>query len=386
MKQLEAHDPLLSAAILRNVLRMSNLVRNRLEREVTAIDAGMHSAMSRDDSTWSEHAVSKTLGSRVLAEIRDMHQHHLANMNDLDNDDNDHFSRVTGAGAHHAHHFHHVSGVVGLPPTGGPLSPRLSPRLSPTLSPRLSPRLSPTLSPRLSPSVSPTVSPTVSPRREPFKSAKVGERSPRSSPTSRRRSDAPEWTTIRPHLSAAHRQDAIECFLFHSVLDETHHSTKGVWEKLNGATGDVHGQRKRSGSSAAFEIIAASSNKKRRPSTVVDSTTPSSSSSSIQSSSSTHTQLVQPLMIPGTPTAAAKGGKYSNNQEDPLASVEERRISLEELQRAVMDLGLFPTAEEILQMHEKLGKNAKDRELLLLLLLTALLLLTVLTYWYHLYS
>lgn len=46
---------------------------------------------------------------------------------------------------------------------------------------------------------------------------------------------------------------------------------------------------------------------------------------------------------------------------DSLSAVEGRRISLEELQRAVMDLGLFPTSAEILQMHEKLGKNAKDR-------------------------
>ena len=62
MKQLEAHDSHLSAAILRNVLRMSNLVRNRLEREVTAIDQGMHVHQQSSDTTWSEHAISKTLG------------------------------------------------------------------------------------------------------------------------------------------------------------------------------------------------------------------------------------------------------------------------------------------------------------------------------------
>ena len=42
-------------------------------------------------------------------------------------------------------------------------------------------------------------------------------------------------------------------------------------------------------------------------------------------------------------------------------NVNGRRISLEELQRAVMDLGLFPTTSEIARMHRTLGPNAETR-------------------------
>ena len=38
-----------------------------------------------------------------------------------------------------------------------------------------------------------------------------------------------------------------------------------------------------------------------------------------------------------------------------------RRLSLEELQRAVMDLGFFPSAAEVKQMHETLGPHHERR-------------------------
>jgi len=52
------------------------------------------------------------------------------------------------------------------------------------------------------------------------------------------------------------------------------------------------------------------------------------------------------------------GGKKTMLQE---VKVNGRRISLEELQRAVMDLGLFPTTSEIARMHRTLGPNAETR-------------------------
>ena len=363
MKQLEAHDPHLSAAILRNVLRMSSLVRNRLEREVTAIDQGTHShhalSSTSTNDTWSEHSVSKTLGSRVLAEIRDMHAHHVANISDEMVDED--FAHVTGAGVHHAHHFHHMN--VQLTPA----SPRSSPK-------------------------------------------KQTPRSPSSGrPMSPKLVQVPEWTTIRPHLSAAQRQDAIECFLFHSVLDENHLKHHGVWEKINkeNPSGD-RDIRKRSGSVMAREIISISnSNKKRR-----DSMTGSSSNFQLGGSgemkdmdqmtelklSSSNTLsinnesknkktkgydtngdgLLDATVLSSGPVASVVAPGTTPNglqrpipplsksistvfQDDTLNAVKGRRISLEELQRAVMDLGLFPTALEIRQMHDTLGPNKLDR-------------------------
>jgi len=325
MKKLEAHDPHLSAAILRNVLRMSSLVRNRLEREVSTINQGIHST-SENHTSWNEHAVSKTLGSRVLAEIRDMHEHHVANINDLDNDDDDHFSRVTGAGTHHAHHFHHVTGVIGLPLSNFPPSPHLSPRRTGDSSPT----------------------------RDPL-------RSPRSP-----KSHVPKWTTIRPHLSTAQRQDAIECFLFHSVLDEEHlqNIQKGLWENLS--ANDNEGSRKRSGSAKATKVLSIV---QKRRSFVND--TPRSFVNDTPNLLNTHDKHsesdMQTLLLndPETPSLLRGASTFETIEGfdgiDSLSAVEGRRISLEELQRAVMDLGLFPTSTEIRLMHEKLGKNAQDR-------------------------
>jgi hypothetical protein len=360
MKQLEAHDPHLSAAILRNVLRMSSLVRDRLEREVTAIDQGTHShhALSVTD-TWSEHAVSKTLGSRVLAEIREMHQHHLANVHDMEIDET--FAHVTGAGLHHAHHFHHMNVQV------TPASPMASPR-----------RSSGSMSPR---------SPSNRSGSPNFASA------------------APAWTTIRPHLSAAQRQDAIECFLFHSVLDESHEKSNGVWEKVDSNhAGD--GQRKRSGSQYAREVISITKRRSSRTnfesteerkessgmsklSLAGDDTIGAAAASNGNSTTSQQRQQRQgydtngdgridapvtfagPLSnvtAPGVtpsglqrPVPALTTSVSQVFQNDTLEAVKGRRISLEELQRAVMDLGLFPTTKEIRQMHDTLGPNKLDR-------------------------
>lgn len=316
MKKLEAHDPHLSAAILRNVLRMSSLVRNRLEREVSTINQGIHST-SENRTSWNEHAVSKTLGSRVLAEIRDMHEHHVANINDLDNDDDDRFSRVTGAGTHHAHHFHHVTGVIGLPASNFPPSPHLSPRRTGASSPT----------------------------RDPL-------RSPRSP-----KSHAPKWTTIRPHLSTAQRQDAIECFLFHSVIDEEHlqNTQKGMWENLS--ANDNEGSRKRSGSAKATKVLSIVQKRWSH-----DKHSESDNTHDKHSESDMQTLL---LNDPETPSLLRGASTFETIEgfdgSDSLSAVEGRRISLEELQRAVMDLGLFPTSTEIRLMHEKLGKNAQDR-------------------------
>ena len=223
MKQLEAHEPHLAAAILRNVLRMSSMVRNRLERDVSAIDHGLHMTDDHQSSGGggsggnggggggggggADNVISKTLGSRVLAEIRDMHEHHVANIVDIEIEES--ASRVSGAGLHHAHHFHHMNVQI------VPASPKKK--------------------------VSKTVSGT--------------SMSPRSRPLSPM-SMAPEWTSIRPHLSTAQRQDAIECFLFHSVLDDhTHFKAK------EGDTNDGHGAS--SLSHTAHDIIHSASKRRR---------------------------------------------------------------------------------------------------------------------------
>jgi CRP-like cAMP-binding protein/Ca2+-binding EF-hand superfamily protein len=360
MKQLEAHEPHLAAAILRNVLRMSSMVRNRLEREVSAIDHGLHTSDREQSSRGGgDGIVSKTLGSRVLAEIRDMHEHHVANVVDIEIEGS--ASRVSDAGLHHAHHFHHMNVQV------VPASPKKTKNKKNKKNEKNEKDSSETSSFSLS----------------------VAPRSPRAragSPMSM----APEWTSIRPHLSAAQRQDAIECFLFHSVLgDHSHFKTKegdnlhrGNSSSSHTAHDIIHSATKRrrgssnydggaammaaiiaeedeigggSGGSSSGEsgvptafTAAAVSGRGRKLSALSPTDSPTDSSTD---SSMDYMSL----------SSSSSKGETKGETTLEAVKVKGRRISLEELQRAVMDLGLFPTTNEIIQMHETLGPNAMSR-------------------------
>ena len=361
-KKMEAQDPNLMAAILRYVLSTSSLAKNRLEREVSAIDQSVpKSKQQQQQQATTTNTHFGNFGNRLLQEIRDMHEHHVAEVHDVELDE--HFAHVTGSGAHHLHHFHHMNVDIGEK-----------------------------------------------------NGSTFGEASPPMSPSVASKS----WASVRPHLSTTERRDAIECFLFHSILDET--AVKDEWEvvqdnvthedvthedvtqegmkeegrkeenvKQNKVQDNSH-VRKRRGSLRARSFIDIT----KKTSRAVLSTDDTGLSNLNEQQD--EPLRVPELMLPPTKAnegtvkkitkemvnggvshiggAAAGGGGAaatsvggdggSKRSPSPLGRsvtavfeehtrkvTEGKFISLEEVQRAVMDLGMFPTSEEIDQLHEK---------------------------------
>eukprot|EP00495_Collosphaeridae_sp_1-RS-2012_P006719 TRINITY_DN6337_c0_g1_i1.p1 TRINITY_DN6337_c0_g1~~TRINITY_DN6337_c0_g1_i1.p1 ORF type:complete len:245 (-),score=44.36 TRINITY_DN6337_c0_g1_i1:2-736(-) len=54
-------------------------------------------------------------------------------------------------------------------------------------------------------------------------------------------------------------------------------------------------------------------------------------------------------------------GSFNMDRNSLSGKLGERRIKIKELQKAVMDLGFFPTVEEIHKMHETLGPTSMQR-------------------------
>jgi Ca2+-binding EF-hand superfamily protein/CRP-like cAMP-binding protein/anti-anti-sigma regulatory factor len=395
MKELEAHDSNLAAAILRNILRVSSAVRERLEREVFAIES-YHTTtedeavpLLRADTAGSmqnpQQPSSKNLGNRVLKEIRDMHEHHVNDVSDVNLiDDTLH---VTGAGSHHLHHFHHMTLDNALHVSGPDIVDEI--RNQPPTSP---------------------VAASLRASAASTKSRKNGESSL-------------DWHSVRPHLSAAQRQDAIDCFLVHSVLEQNDisgassgahpdilpelilagvapHVVHAVATKVNNdkaegqdaadgksasETPEIRRKKRRGTIDALHELRRPKSLRVVELNSELDAgEVEASEVSLLESIMRAHTNGRSPNMAhrsgdakaiaekfarmtsspvgtpSSTPTSPKRPGSPALRHDLKLGSVH-RRLSLEELQRAVMDLGFFPSAAEVRQMHETLGPHHKIR-------------------------
>jgi Ca2+-binding EF-hand superfamily protein len=309
MKRLEATDPNLMAAILRHVLSTSSLAKNRLEREVAAIDQSVPRHPHHDMQQQLASNTMNNFGNRLLEEIRDMHEHHVAEVHDVELDEN--FAHVTGAGSHHLHHFHHMNvdvDVMGVNKNSSEAFKELSKQL--------------------------------------------------------------EWKSIRPHLSTTERRDAIECFLFHSILDETASMVSDQWE--DDQDNDQNGVkiRKKRGSMRARSYIDITRKVSRVDISKVESSDDNLSnlSGSLTTemygetkSSAKEKEMREIFVMDTDQSGGANSGKSSPLgrtvtsvfEEHARTAIDGKYISLEEVQRAVMDLGMFPTSEEINQLHEQ---------------------------------
>jgi Ca2+-binding EF-hand superfamily protein/CRP-like cAMP-binding protein/anti-anti-sigma regulatory factor len=463
MKELEAHDPHLAAAILRNILRVSSAVRERLEREVSAIESfhntvdaegggksnlRLLSSGARDSGfglfggtaaggggsgsgtgAGGDTLSSKSLGTRVLQEIRDMHEHRANNAKDVDLiEDTLH---VTGAA--HSHHFHHmaideairtsVDGYQGM--ASSIRAGQGEKGISTSHSSRGS----------------------LSPRSPVAAAARAG-----SAPRHKRRfgEASPDWHDVRPHLSAAQRQDAIDCFLVHSVLQRTNTAHPDILPELIlagvaphlvhavaqrraaagdeggaeedgeskkvalgggtlGATGTSARHERRDGGESLPDNAEAYRQRRctidvlhelKRPKSFRELGTNAemevgeveayelSLLESIMRESGDAKAIAQKfasvtsgkrspvmttsdgdrLQTAAEASSTATLDNSNNNKKKTGASPpspkrniklghDHRRISLEELQRAVMDLGFFPSAAEVRDMHATLGPH-----------------------------
>ncbi len=409
MKDLEAHDPHLAAAILRNILRVSAVVRDRLEREVSAIESyNAHSEFGIGGTQQSMTATtsSKGLGTKMLAQIRDMDQED----HDIVNKEDGSLMQVTGAGTHHSHHFRHMGGVLNAVGPSGQAnydSPPNSPRVA----------------------------------------ASRGRRGSRAGRTFA----AMDWRAVRPHLSAAQRQDAIDCFLFHSVLQEIHEDEAGsggvgpidveavsradpktlealahpdilpelilagappdivqavanykdkvVAKKKQAAAAAAHLPEKggaekthftddalfTSSSAGAASAAAAMMMLGRRRSGTLDTLATLRRPKTIreledyaekEAEEIAKMEIAAQYLSGGAGQLSPPSLQQNHNQQRPAQKTkttmspkrsniklgsDHRRISLDELQRAVMDLGLFPTAAEVRAMHATLGPHGHTR-------------------------
>ena len=382
MKELEAHDPNLAAAILRNILRVSSAVRERLEREVFAIES-FHNTNDMDVSVSSEAIAtqsSKKLGNSVLKQIRDMHDNKANSVSDINLiDDTLH---VTGAGSHHIHHFHHMAidnVIAGQKAAGFGTNEPTSP-VSAALKAGFSSRT--------------------------------------------KRASSLDWHSVRPHLSAAQRQDAIDCFLVHSVLqvkqlpsidDAAHpdilpelilagvapqvvHAVASKVNKKEEKMPDPNSISTELKTSVRQEDVLGTRKKARKSTlSVLHEIRRPKSFRELEANAekeawdieANEVSLLESIMRSHTigrgdetsyrnGDAKAIAEKFANATsslssprngppESPVARHElklgnsHRRLSLEELQRAVMDLGFFPSAGEVRQMHETLGPHHQQR-------------------------
>jgi len=116
----------------------------------------------------------------------------------------------------------------------------------------------------------------------------------------------------RPHLSRPMRKDVMDCFMYHSAsADEHNFQAKG----------------KRALGRAQFF------------------------------SSASNREFIDPF----EENQRSAGSLNQDNNSPSAKAFEQRRIKIQELQKAVMDLGFFPTVEEIQKMHETLGPTSMQR-------------------------
>jgi len=115
----------------------------------------------------------------------------------------------------------------------------------------------------------------------------------------------------RPHLSRPMRKDAMDCFLYHSATAGEH---------------TPQAQGKRGLGTASF--FSSANNRK--------------------------------FIDPFDQNQNADGG-INMDRRSLSSKLDKRRIKINELQKAVMDLGFFPTIEEIQKMHETLGPTSMQR-------------------------
>jgi len=247
MKELEAHDPFLAAAILRNILRVMSAERTRLEREVNAFET----------STLESKSKTKGLGHSILAKSAELTSENFENAIDENVFDSERVlikgfgdtknARMSRRGRHFGQFSVDLT-LSGINNDSGKLRPQ--------------------------------------------------------------RHSTADLLSVNCHLSQPMRNEVIDCFMLHSACSGKKH----------------HKMPK--GSLGKWGFFSSRDN------------------------------LVSNEFLPdfsdwnSTSNLSPKGGSLSIFER-----AADRRIKLQELQKAVMDLGFFPTTDEIQLMHESLGQN-----------------------------
>jgi len=251
MKELEAHDPFLAAAILRNILRVMSAERTRLEREVNAFET----------STLEPKSKPKGLGHNILVKSAELTSENFENAVDENVFDTEHVLMKSFGDtknprmSRRGRHFGHISVDLTLSGINTPArhdSGKLRPQRHSTI----------------------------------------------------------DLLSVNCHLSQPMRNEVIDCFMLHSAC-----------------SGKKHNKIPK-GNLGKWGFFSSRDNL------------------------SSNEFLPDCSEWNSTSNMSPKCGSISIFEK-----AADRRIKLQELQKAVMDLGFFPTTDEIQLMHESLGQN-----------------------------